>query len=133
MRLVTAFFAKYADTLRDDTVAVIGGCFNTIMVPSLPMPVTMTVVIQVLFDPDECGREHVFRPRGVIGPNGPLTGELPSGHTFTPTIARRMRHGILSSVLHFVGVPFEVEGTYRFIFSVDDNDIGTLELDVLQG
>jgi hypothetical protein len=133
MRLAYAFFAQFADMLRDDTVALTGGCFDAIRVPQLPCMVSLSIVIHIQIDPNECGQEHAFRIMRFLGPDGNELGMPdPPVVAFNAQIEQGMKFAGFTAILSGASLLMPMAGDYRLVFGVDGAEIGTLDLSVLQ-
>jgi hypothetical protein len=134
MRLACVFFAKFADLMKDDTVAVVGGCFDAITSANFPfvMPF-LSIVVRIHVEPSELG-PHRFQLRRIVGPDGkPVAGLAePPVIEFTSAIKPGMRFDVFTTVLQIAGFPFMSSGVYQFLFAVDGAEIGMIELDVLR-
>jgi hypothetical protein len=130
MRLTQAVFAKFADLMKDDTVAMIGGCFDTIRVPAFPCPVPLCIVARIRLDQGECGVEHIFQLGRILGPEG--SEEMPPSPSipFTLTLEPDATYATFTCITMAYGLVFTAPGIYRFFFMVDDVEIGGVELEV---
>src|SRR5258708_30723580 len=119
MELKYAFCARFAETTPDGTISMIGGGFNVLSGPTLPVLVPMlSVVARFEFTAEECGRAHEVST-SFIGPNGEPLRE-PMVLAITPT-ARESNQDIPSAatcVLSLVGASFDHAGDYAFRFSI---------------
>ena len=128
MRLAYAFFARCAELMRDQTIGMIGGCFDAIRGPSLPLATPgLAIVIRVRCLPEECGRESTLQMK-ILGPSGDALPVEPPILRFTP----EDDHGVagVTSVISIFGLVFPMAGDYRFVISVNQIELGAAVLTI---
>lgn len=130
MRLGFAFFASAAEAGPDGRFSVLGGDLDAIELPDLPARVPrMSLVAKLLFDADECGRDHCLKISLVD----------PSGRSLTPGIEDEIgleRPAILvpgqqfsaSIVRDLIAVQFSHEGLHILHVNCDSQELGTVPL-----
>lgn len=133
MDLAYAFLAKFADTTRDGTFALVGGGFEVVAAPALPVTVpALAVVIRLLVPPNECGREHELRV-DLVGP-GEAAPRMTANLHFTPDldVNRPGRPVGINCIMGTFGLAFAEQGDYEFRLSVGGRQLGSAVLSVIQ-
>lgn len=127
MRMVYGLTATAAEFTPDGRVWVLGGDFDTFGVPQFPATIQfMTLVVKILAQPAECGRERTLRVE-LWDPDGTAI-QQPIIQTFR--VERNAQYSTrpvgAGFVLNMQGITFPREGDYAFHVLVDDNLVGTL-------
>ena len=107
-----------------------GGGLHYVMTSGFPAAIPMLAVLaEMLVEPDEAGREHRLVMRGEDPNNAPFFPDvevnfgplqLLPGHPEVPA------YHMLAANLR--GAPLTVPGTYTFIISVDDVELGRISI-----
>jgi hypothetical protein len=132
MEIAYAFMAKFADTSADGTFALVGGGWDGVKTPTIPINVpAMALVVHLSANPDECGREHNL-DINLFGPTGaqfPFSGHLP----FIPVLDQNSpdhRVGV-NCIVGMLGMTFAEQGDYQFRLSVDGLQLGIVTFSVI--
>lgn len=128
MQLAYAFLANSAEFTPDGRLWVLGGDFDTIMVPAFPVTHPyLTLIVKVLAQPMECGREHQLRI-ALIDSDGSNLHEI-HAH-FTPEKRPDFPHrGVgIGMALNLAALHFQSQGDYAFHILVDNLELGSVSL-----
>ena len=130
-RAVQLAFAFLADAAQftNGKVFVLGGDIDTIYAPTFPSIHLGTVlVIKLLVQPTECGREHGLRVEFIDSDGGQVIPELVV--PFTPTVRLDQPHRPVGVglTLQIQGLPLPRPGEYAFHILVDHFEMGVVPL-----
>ncbi len=133
MRLSYAFLANAAEfTPADGRVWVLGGDFDTLAATAFPAthPV-MTLVVKISAEPTECHREHRLRIE-LIDSDGTQIQQIQA--QFTPEVRPQYPHRSvgIGVAMNFQGITFPRPSNYSFHILVDDLELGTVALYLVQ-
>jgi hypothetical protein len=125
MELRFVFFANAAETGPDGRFFVLGGGFDTIIVPATPiiMP-SLAVIAQVAFSADEAGQSRMIRI-SISDPNGEDVGLAPvlniHPHVTPVTLDVPIT---LNAYFQISNLPLNSQGAYSVRCFVDDQLMG---------
>jgi hypothetical protein len=131
MRLGFAFIANSAEASPDGRFHVIGGGIDGFTLPSLPSMIpTLALIVSLHFSSDECEQDYVFRliTSNPDGSDFGLNIAYPLAVRINPEVPDFGSHQKL--VITFTGVSLSKSGKHRFIFYVNDAEVGQLEFNV---
>lgn len=132
MKLQFAFLADFALAHPDGKLYVLGGGFDTVYVPDLPVRHPhLALVLSLRFDASECGRSYVIEihPKDGRGASFFPTATVqanPQRNPQAPTLAVAFH-----SVVNFQGVPLKVPGEHLFSLLVDGRELAAIPLRVI--
>jgi hypothetical protein len=134
MRLAYAFIAHAAEfTPNDGRLWVLGGDFDTITAAEIPaIHSVMTLVVKLLVQPTECQREHRLRIELIDSDGARVHPEI--GGPFMPSVRQDYPHRPVGvgMALTFLQLRLPHYGDYAFHILVDDLELGTLPLYLVQ-
>lgn len=132
MQLPYAFLADAAQ-FTNGKLYVLGGDIDTIFAPAFPsMHVSSVLVIKLLVQPAECGREHRLRVEFIDSDGGQVVPELVV--PFTPVVRPDQPHRPVGVglTLQLQALPLPHPGDYAFHILVDDFEMGAVQLLVVE-
>lgn len=133
MQLTTAMVADAAHA-TGGKLYVLGGQWDRLNVGTFPVQhPSMAVVLVLKVEYTEALTPHILRVELMLDgqPQGVgAAGHLTTGHA--PTQARGAP-SFASMALPFNNIKFETPGRYEWVVTVDDEELGRLPIDVVQG
>jgi hypothetical protein len=132
MQLAFALLADLAEITSEGKIAMLGGDIDTIKTQMFPaVHPRLSLVVKLNVKPAECNREHQFQVE-VLNPAGELiTPEIKSA--FIPRPGEDKDRPLkYIFVLSFPLLLLSTSGTYIFRLLVNDEELGTLPLYVVE-
>lgn len=129
MKLAFAFLANAADFSRDGKFCVLGGDFDTLQGTSYPAThPSLSVVVKVILDLSECGKEHELTI-GLVDCAGKQVTPNPVRMKFQTERDKSTRSSVPATFIGSIfGIPIPEPGEYAFVISVDGEPLGKLPL-----
>jgi hypothetical protein len=125
MELRFIFFANAAESGPDGRFFVLGGGFDTIIVPATPIVMSsLAIVVQLAFTAEEAGQPRAIRI-SISNPNGEDFGLAPvvnaNPQTFPTALDTPMT---LNACFMITNLPLGSQGAYPVRCFIDDQLIG---------
>lgn len=131
MRLLYAFLADAALVQPDGKLYVIGGGIGTLHGPQLPIRhPQLSLVIRVEFTPLESGRTHTIEVHALDADGRPFAGTIKADVTPPRSDSKLTSEAGVQFVLNMQNLLFESYGRFVFTILVDNQELGSVPLDV---
>jgi hypothetical protein len=132
VKLAFAFLADAATMLPNGTFDVIAGGFDMILGKTFPATKSaMVFIARVLFEPQECGREHQFVGNIVNSEGQPIFPQFLITGTPPPHSRHPGRDNSFSVCFSAERVDFPTPGEYFFRLTIDGNPLGDVMIEVV--
>ena len=134
MQVEFALFCNAAEVSSDGTIDVLRGGYDIVRATGFPAKMgKMSLVVRLLCESAECGRDHVFSSQ-MLDPLGNPLSPTEMKIAFNPPIypgdpARKNR---MTLRLEHWGLEFPVAGDYIFRFQVDGKQVGETGIEMKQ-
>lgn len=130
MRLEYAFLADAAQyTPADGRLWVLGGDFDTLTANDFPVTnPSLTLIVKVLVQPTECGREHHLRVEFINSNGVRMQSKIEAGFVPQPNVLFPDREVGIGIALNLQSLIFPVAGDYAFHIFVDDLELRALPI-----
>jgi hypothetical protein len=135
MELTTAMLADGAQQVAaGGKLYILGGQWDRLLVPTFPAQhPTMAVVLVLRLEYSEALESHRLeveltldgQPKGAKAVGEIITGHAPGSVRGTPSF--------VPLALPFNNLEFEAAGRYEWVITVDDQELGRLPIEVVQG
>jgi hypothetical protein len=134
MQLEFALFCNAAEVSSEGLIDILRGGYDIVSATGFPAKMAkMSLVVRLLCDADECGRDHQFLSQMI----DPLGNPLPPTETtisFSPPVypGNPARQNRMTLRVEYWGLEFPVAGDYTFRFLVDGVQVGTAGIQMKQ-